>query len=149
MSLLKTSVIDSAGWPGVSQATHEDDLRQTESDSLIDSSRGHIICVLGMHRSGTSVATRVLNLLGVFLGAGDNLLSAGPDNPKGFWEYQPIVDLNVEILERLGGKWHEPPAFPAGWETAAEFADLRKKARALVLDPSPHVIGAGRTRAPV
>src|ERR1700722_14451555 len=115
MSLLKPSVNDSAAWPGVSQTTHGDNLRRTELGGPIDSSRGHIICVLGMHRSGTSVATRVLNLLGVFLGAEDHFVSPGPDNPKGFWEYQSIVDLNIEILERLGGNCYEPPAFPADW----------------------------------
>jgi GT2 family glycosyltransferase/glycosyltransferase involved in cell wall biosynthesis len=85
-----------------------------------------------MHRSGTSVATRLLNLFGVYLGAEEYLLSPRPDNPKGFWEYQPILDLNVEILERLGGNWHEPPPFPPDWETAPEFADLRQRARALI-----------------
>ena len=59
-------------------------------------------------------------------------MGSRPDNPKGFWEYQPILDLNDEILGRLGGNWHEPPALPPGWETAAEFADLRQKARDLV-----------------
>ena len=85
-----------------------------------------------MHRSGTSVATRILNLLGIYLGPEEHLIGSRPDNPSGFWECQPIVDLNVEILERLGGNWHELPSFPAGWETAPELADLRQKARTLV-----------------
>ena len=85
-----------------------------------------------MHRSGTSVATRLMNLLGVDLGAEEHLLSSQPDNPKGYWEYQPILDLNEEILGRLGGNWHEPPPLPPGWETAAELADLRRRARDLV-----------------
>jgi GT2 family glycosyltransferase/glycosyltransferase involved in cell wall biosynthesis len=85
-----------------------------------------------MHRSGTSVATRLVNLLGVYLGPEEHLLSSRPDNPKGFWEYQPILELNVAILERLGGDWHEPPFFPPGWEIAPEFADLRQRARTLV-----------------
>ena len=85
-----------------------------------------------MHRSGTSVATRLMNLLGIDLGAEEQLLGPRPDNPKGFWEYKPIVDLNEEILGRLGGDWREPPPLPTGWETADEFADLRQKARDLV-----------------
>ena len=78
------------------------------------------------------MATRILNLLGIYLGPEEYLIGSRPDNPKGFWECQPIVDLNMEILERLGGNWHELPGFPAGWETAPELADLRQKARTLI-----------------
>jgi hypothetical protein len=35
-----------------------------------------IVTVLGMHRSGTSLVTRLLNLMGVFLGAADDLMPA-------------------------------------------------------------------------
>jgi len=44
-----------------------------------------VICILGMHRSGTSLLTRVLNLLGVELGAGDVFtMEPAADNPKGY-----------------------------------------------------------------
>jgi hypothetical protein len=39
------------------------------------------LMILGMHRTGTSALTRVLNLLGVFVG--DKLLSPGEDNING------------------------------------------------------------------
>ena len=84
---------------------------RSDADRSAEPSRQPIICVLGMHRSGTSVATRILNLLGIYLGPEEHLIGSRPDNPKGFWECQPIVDLNVEILERLGGNWHELPIF--------------------------------------
>ena len=61
-----------------------------------------IVCILGMHRSGTSLLARI-NLLGVYLGPPNRLMPAAPENPKGFWEYQPIMELNNEILARLGG----------------------------------------------
>ena len=41
------------------------------------------LLVLGMHRSGTSMFTRALNLLGMELG--QPLMAPQPDNPKGFW----------------------------------------------------------------
>ena len=53
-------------------------------------------------------------------------------NPRGFWEHQPIRDLNDEILARFGGTWHEPPTLPPGWATAAALADLRHRARAVL-----------------
>jgi hypothetical protein len=84
-----------------------------------------IMCVLGMHRSGTSLVTRILNLLGVDLGPEERLLEPGPDNPLGFWEHEEIVELNDEILGLLGGSWHEPPAFEPNWERSPALSGLR------------------------
>ena len=58
-----------------------------------------LIVVLGMHRSGTSVITRSLQLLGV--GLGDNLHPAGFDNPKGFWEDRECLVINEELLSHF------------------------------------------------
>src|SRR5437870_8336735 len=91
-----------------------------------------IICVLGMHRSGTSLITRVLSLLGMYLGPSEHLMKPNQFNPKGFWEHQSIVDLDDEILKRLEGSWCDPPSFSAGWEGSSQFADLRQQARALI-----------------
>ena len=64
-----------------------------------------LIVVLGMHRSGTSAITRVLQTMGVHLG--DNLMPAIEGiNDKGFWEDLDINVLNVEILDALGSDWH-------------------------------------------
>ena len=80
------------------------------------STEPQILCILGMHRCGTSLITRVVNLLGWHLGAEERLMKADQFNPKGYWEHQSIVDLNDEILRRLGGSWRDPPPFPSGWE---------------------------------
>lgn len=98
-----------------------------------------VICVLGMHRSGTSVAARLLNVLGVDLGVAENLIPAAADNPKGFWEHRDIVAINDEILDRLGGNLVALPPFPDDWEHAPELADLRTRARAIL-----HENSAGR-----
>jgi hypothetical protein len=87
-----------------------------------------VVVVLGMHRSGTSLVARVLNLLGVYLGADDHLMPADEYNPRGFWEHQAITELNEEVLARLGGSWREPPKQPPGWERSDEFEDLRARA---------------------
>jgi hypothetical protein len=91
-----------------------------------------IICVLGMHRSGTSVVTGLLSLLDMYLGPQENLIEAGPDNPKGFWEHRLIVELNDQILSALGGNWCMPPSFPPGWEQAPELDNLTQQARRLI-----------------
>jgi hypothetical protein len=75
---------------------------------------------------------RLLNLLGVYLGPPENLIPERDWNPKGSWEQQRILDLNVAILERLGGSWYDPPTFSPGWESAAELADLRHEAQVII-----------------
>ena len=91
-----------------------------------------VVCVLGMHRSGTSLLTRVLNLLGVGLGPEGHLMPADKFNPKGFWEHHGIVNLNDEILETLGGTWRFLPKMPVGWENDARLEDVKARARQLV-----------------
>lgn len=88
-----------------------------------------VVCVLGMHRSGTSVVSRLLNILGVYLGPVGSISNVGTDNPKGYWEHQQIFLLNDEILTRLGGRWDEPAPFPPGWLEAPHLADLKDKGR--------------------
>jgi hypothetical protein len=61
------------------------------------------IVVLGMHRSGTSVLTGVLGLLGASLPK--KLMPANGTNPKGFFEPKDIVELHDEMLSALGSSW--------------------------------------------
>ncbi|PKN92541.1 MAG: hypothetical protein CVU44_15520 [Chloroflexi bacterium HGW-Chloroflexi-6] len=63
-----------------------------------------LVVVLGMHRSGTSVVTRGLRVLGVDLG--NDFLPDKDDNPKGFWEDSDLNALNIEILNAVGNHWH-------------------------------------------
>jgi glycosyltransferase involved in cell wall biosynthesis len=92
------------------------------------------ICVLGMHRSGTSLITGILKILGVYLGPDGHLMKPRNDNPKGFWENQLLTDIDDEILSRFGGTWDRPPTFPDGWETSPILDDLRQKALAVIDD---------------
>jgi hypothetical protein len=93
-----------------------------------------IICVLGMHRSGTSLLAQVLHALGLDLGPEGHLMRPSPANPQGHWENELIKELNDEILERLGGTWSAPPELPPKWEDQPELDDLRRRARALVAE---------------
>lgn len=64
-----------------------------------------IVVVLGMHRSGTSVITRALKVLGVNLGT--RLLAAEQGiNDKGFWEDMDVTAFDVDLLHALGHDWH-------------------------------------------
>ena len=57
------------------------------------------VLVLGMHRSGTSALTRLLNLHGAALG--DELMPARCDNPTGFWEHSAAVAIHERLLAAL------------------------------------------------
>ena len=91
-----------------------------------------VVCVLGMHRSGTSAVSRLLNLLGVDLGPPQAMAAAGADNPKGYWEHRAFVEINEAILARFGARWDERPTWPAGWAADSRFDDLRTRARAML-----------------
>lgn len=95
------------------------------------------VSVLGMSRSGTSVTARVLDVLGVYLGADEELMpAAAENNPAGFWEHQGIADLNEEILAVLGGaprqRWRHPPVLRAGWERDSRLEQLRGEAASML-----------------
>lgn len=61
--------------------------------------------VLGMHRSGTSVVSRALAVLGAE--HGDKSTRVGSDNPKGFWEDEELVAFNDGLLAELGMGWFD------------------------------------------
>lgn len=67
------------------------------------------ILVLGMHRSGTSVVTRILNLLGAALPR--TLHPAGPGNETGHWEPDRLIGLHDRMLREAGGRWDDWRAF--------------------------------------
>ncbi|WP_338552553.1 glycosyltransferase [Paenibacillus sp. KS-LC4] len=73
------------------------------------------VCILGMHRSGTSVITRAINLLGVHIGKAEDLMPAGKDNPEGYWENVNIVTIQEKLLEFLGHSWHSAGMLPEEW----------------------------------
>jgi hypothetical protein len=66
------------------------------------------VLVLGMHRSGTSALTRVLNLLGLDAGR-DVLMGASESNPTGHWEVERLTSFNDRLLDDRGGRWSAPP----------------------------------------
>lgn len=65
-----------------------------------------IIFVLGMHRSGTSLVTKALNVVGAQLGS--SLIPPAEDNPKGFFEDEDCFRLNEAILKQLNLRWDIP-----------------------------------------
>ncbi|WP_375548205.1 glycosyltransferase [Oceanicaulis alexandrii] len=64
------------------------------------------IMVLGMHRSGTSALTRILNLLGADLP--EDLMPANAYNKSGYWEPTGVVALNDAWLAKADAAWDAP-----------------------------------------
>ena len=90
------------------------------------------ILVAGMHRSGTSAVSRILNLLGCSLPK--TLSPIGSDNPSGFWESLAIKELNDCILASGGSAWDDWETFDARWYESPVAEEFRDRARATLAD---------------
>lgn len=81
-----------------------------------------LLCVIGMHRSGTSAVAGTLSRLGVDFGS--QLMPSSPDNPKGYYEAMPVVRAHDRLLRVNGRSWcHQPVLLPVNFITQeATFA---------------------------
>ncbi len=76
------------------------------------------IIVLAMHRSGSSLLTRMINLMGIPLGV--SLIAPNKDNPKGFFEHKDIIRYHEDLLNNFGMTWSYPLNLPANWTKSSE-----------------------------
>ena len=88
------------------------------------------LLVAGMHRSGTSALTRVLNILGYSLPR--NVLPANPTNETGHWEPKDIVHLNDEILAFAGTAWNDTLPLDVHGYDSSIIGGFRERALALL-----------------
>lgn len=109
--------------------------RVSISDPLLNPGDQIVVPVLGMHRCGTSLTTRLLDLLGMELGW--PLQPPSHDNPKGFWEHRVFQSVNMQILEGLGGNGD-------GYGTPEQLMGIAKKSAQTTLPAN--VISDLRTR---
>jgi len=73
---------------------------------LIKADSSAVVCVLGMHRSGTSCLAGSLQASGL---SGGKVFEYTNDNQKGNKENTSIMALNQKILTQNGGSWDFPP----------------------------------------
>jgi GT2 family glycosyltransferase len=83
----------------------------------VDAAQG--LLLLGMHRSGTSAATRLVNLLGLAVCDRRDLLLDPRGNEKGYWESISMVDFNDRLLAQMGRNWWCPPRSGAEYQLDA------------------------------
>jgi len=96
------------------------------------------IFTIGMHRSGTSCATRLLNLMGIYFAPEGSSLGHNWDNPKGFWERRDIVDLNEKLLASIDCQWDQVNRFSLDKIPEKDLAIFSKKAKRLILEMDAH-----------
>ncbi len=77
------------------------------------------ILVAGMHRSGTSAVTRVINLMGADISS-DLMPPVIGNNERGFWESRSIAAIHDRLLVALDSAWDDVfPLSPHWLETDA------------------------------
>ena len=95
------------------------------------------IIVLGMHRSGTSAVTRLINMMGAWFGPEGMSLGANEHNAKGFWERRDFVLLNQQILAARRCTGLDLRNWPAGDRPPLDPA-LAHKMRLTALELDAH-----------
>lgn len=107
----------------VRESVHEQQIAKTETQK-------DVICIIGMHRSGTSLVARLLNLCGLDLGPSENFLEPNDSNPLGFFENEDFTyKIDDGLLNHLGGSWDNLPEFKDGWEYDPALEQIVQEAK--------------------
>ena len=97
----------------------------------------YALLVLGMHRSGTSALTRVINLLGVDLPK--QLMPPKPgENEVGFWESLKLMNIHNELLRCLDASWDSISTLESGWHRSTLGQDYRERLLAFLREDFTH-----------
>jgi hypothetical protein len=78
------------------------------------------VLVTGSPRAGTSFVTGLIHTMGLDLGPQEWLKSPDANNPYGYFECLPLMQISNAILQTLGGSFHDLPRLASGWTTAFE-----------------------------
>lgn len=101
-------------------------LEQARTDWCPGLRQGRAVLVLGMHRGGTSATAGALERAGVDFGL--EQLQPSEDNPGGYHEPWPVIQVDEAILAARGGNWHTlGPGIDE--ETTQALAPLRPAGR--------------------
>ncbi len=96
------------------------------------------IIVLGMHRSGTSMVARLLNMMGAYFATEEIAMPPTAANPKGYWEREDIRQLNDRIFSLLGMSWDNIIDFKSDLLTAAIQQQLEEPASKIIFSLESH-----------
>lgn len=96
------------------------------------------LIVLGMHRSGTSVLARILNMMGAYFGPEGLSTGANRENPKGFCERRDVRQLNDFVLNVQGCDWDKVVEFDPATLPDSVITEFRERASKIVLEMDAH-----------
>ena len=96
------------------------------------------ILVLGMHRSGTSMVARLLNMMGAYFAPEGISTGVNQENPKGFWERRDVRALNDMMLHSAGADWHRLSGFSLEKVPEPSLAQFKREAAKIILDMDAH-----------
>ena len=98
-----------------------------------DTPKRRIVAVVGMHRSGTSLATEILLRLGAH--TREALLPANDFNARGYWEDSDVVAIHDRILSDLNRSlesWQSALPLPEGWMDRPQVVEQTRALETLV-----------------
>ncbi|MEP6822793.1 MAG: glycosyltransferase, partial [Chthoniobacterales bacterium] len=96
------------------------------------------ILVLGMHRSGTSMVARLLNMMGAYFAPEGVEMPAHRANPKGFWERNDVYELCKKILAAAGCDWQRVANFDIDKLSPVVLAEFNRDAGRIILAMDAH-----------
>ena len=83
------------------------------------------LLIVGMHRSGTSALSRILELGGANIG--DRLVGGSAGNAAGHFEDAFAVEVHERLLSAFGTRWDEPFGLPREWAASELAADAQAR----------------------
>jgi hypothetical protein len=103
---------------------------RTQRGAGVITKKSVAVLVLGMHRSGTSAFTGMLNICGV--DGPSSIIAPDEHNQAGYWESGEIAALNDEILDSAGVQWNDWEAVSKEWFESPKFEEYRERAALLI-----------------
>lgn len=100
------------------------------------------IVVLGMHRSGTSAVTSILEALGAHVGDETELTGRSWENPLGFFERRDMRRISDTLLFGAGADWWKLASFSIEAVPAEVVEDVRPSIEGLVAHLERHSVWA-------
>ena len=85
------------------------------------------ILLVGMHRSGTSMLTRMISLMGAHVGDPSELVPPSNRNPTGYWERRDLGAVHEGFLNENGFGWSKVGGFDWSRIAPASIAQCRAR----------------------
>ncbi len=98
---------------------------------------GRGVVVLGMHRSGTSAVTGIIDALGLPASRAADRFPSQRWNARGNFESASVTVFDEQLLQLLEGTWWAPPPLPRGWARRPDLIALHGQARRIFAGAHP------------